>query len=93
MRVLNQHMKQVVDQVRLGFMATVCPDGTPNVSPKGTLCVVDDAHLIFADLRSPGTVANLRANQNIATWAKENVSLPDSWPSLPSTRLMPFTEI
>ena len=65
MRVLNQHMKQVVDQVRLGFVATVCPDGTPNVSPKGTLCVLDDEHLIFADIRSPGTVANLRANQNI----------------------------
>ena len=65
MRVLNQHMKQVVDQLRLGFVATVCPNGTPNVSPKGTLCVLDDEHLIFADLRSPGTVANLRSNQNI----------------------------
>jgi len=65
MPVLNQHMKQVVEQVRLGFVATVCPDGTPNVSPKGTLCVLDDEHLIFADIRSPGTVANLRANQNI----------------------------
>ncbi len=41
------------------------PGRDPNVSPKGTLCVLDDAHLIFADLRSPGTVANLRANQNI----------------------------
>src|SRR5713226_4392633 len=65
MRVLNQHMKQVVDQLRLGFVATVCPDGTPNVSPKGTLCVLDDEHLIFADIRSPGTVANLRSNPNI----------------------------
>ena len=65
MQVLNQHMKQVVEQMRLGFVATVCPDGTPNVSPKGTLCVLDDEHLIFADLRSPGTVANLRSNQNI----------------------------
>lgn len=65
MRALNQHMKQVVDQVRLSFVATVCPDGTPNVSPKGTLCVLDDEHLIFADLRSPGTVANLRSNPNI----------------------------
>ncbi|MBI3247432.1 MAG: pyridoxamine 5'-phosphate oxidase family protein [Deltaproteobacteria bacterium] len=65
MQVFNQHMKQVVNQVRLGFVATVCPDGTPNVSPKGTLCVLDDEHLIFADIRSPGTVANLRANQNI----------------------------
>jgi len=65
MPVLNQDMKQVVDHVRLAFVATVCPDGTPNVSPKGTLCVLDDDRLIFADLRSPGTIANLRSNQNI----------------------------
>lgn len=62
---LNEHMKQVVDQVRLAFVATVCADGTPNVSPKGTLCVLDDEHLIFADLRSPGTIDNLRSNRNI----------------------------
>ena len=40
-------------------MATVCPDGTPNLSPKGTLTVWDDDHLVFADLASPGTMANL----------------------------------
>jgi predicted pyridoxine 5'-phosphate oxidase superfamily flavin-nucleotide-binding protein len=59
-------MKQVIDQLRLGFVATVCPDDAPNVSPKGTLCVLDDEHLIFAHIRSRGTVANLRSNQNIA---------------------------
>jgi len=49
----------------LGFVATVCPDGTPNVSPKGTVSILDDEHLIFADIRSPGTVSNLRTNPNI----------------------------
>ena len=47
---------------RLGYVATVCPDGTPNLSPKGTTTVWDGDHLVFADLRSPRTVANLRAN-------------------------------
>jgi uncharacterized protein len=65
MSMLSEQMKQVVERVRLGFVATVCPDGTPNVSPKGTLCVLDDEHLIFADLRSPGTIANLRSNANV----------------------------
>ena len=65
MSILNEQMKRVVERVRLGFVATVCPDGTPNVSPKGTLTVLDDEHLIFADLRSPGTIANLRANPNV----------------------------
>lgn len=52
----------MVREQRLGYVATVRPDGTPNVSPKGTLTVWDDDHLIFADIRSPHTVANLRAN-------------------------------
>lgn len=65
MGVLNEQMKQVVERVRLAFVATICLDGTPNVSPKGTLCVLDDEHLIFADLRSPGTIANLRSNPGV----------------------------
>jgi predicted pyridoxine 5'-phosphate oxidase superfamily flavin-nucleotide-binding protein len=55
-------MKRVVNEQRLGFVATVCPDGTPNLSPKGTTAVWDDDHLVFADIRSPATVANLRRN-------------------------------
>lgn len=62
---LSQDMKALVQRQRLGFVATVCPDGTPNLSPKGTVCVLDDEHLIFADIRSPGTVANLGANSSV----------------------------
>ena len=65
MGTLTDEMKRVVEQQRLGFVATVCADGTPNVSPKGTVCVLDDDHLMFADIRSPGTVANLRENPSI----------------------------
>jgi uncharacterized protein len=62
MGILTADMKRVVDEQRLGFVATVCPDGTPNLSPKGTTAVWDDDHLVFADIRSPGTIANLRQN-------------------------------
>jgi predicted pyridoxine 5'-phosphate oxidase superfamily flavin-nucleotide-binding protein len=62
MGILTQDMKRVVDEQRLGFVATVCPDGTPNLSPKGTTAVLDDDHLVFADLRSPQTIRNLEAN-------------------------------
>jgi uncharacterized protein len=65
MGAISEDIRRVVERQRLGFVATVCPDGTPNVSPKGTLCVLDDDHLVFADLRSPGTIANLRANPGI----------------------------
>ncbi|HET9730656.1 MAG TPA: pyridoxamine 5'-phosphate oxidase family protein [Acidimicrobiia bacterium] len=64
MGILTSDMQQVVD-AELGFIATVCPDGTPNLSPKGTIAVWDDDHLVFADIRSPGTVENLRRNPAI----------------------------
>jgi predicted pyridoxine 5'-phosphate oxidase superfamily flavin-nucleotide-binding protein len=64
MGILTDDMRRVVD-AELGFVATVCPDGTPNLSPKGTIAVWDDDHLVFADLRSPGTIENLRSNPSI----------------------------
>jgi uncharacterized protein len=59
---LTADMKRVVVEQRLAFVATVCPDGTPNLSPKGTISVWDDDHLVFADICSPGTITNLRKN-------------------------------
>lgn len=60
--MLTDDMKRVIREQSLGFVATVCPDGTPNLSPKGTTTVLDDDHLVFLDIRSPGTVENVRAN-------------------------------
>jgi hypothetical protein len=65
MGILTEDMQRIVREQRLGFVATVCPDGTPNLSPKGTTTVWDDDHLVFADIHSPGTVANLRQNPAI----------------------------
>jgi predicted O-methyltransferase YrrM len=65
MGILTADMKRVVEEQRLGFFATVCADGTPNVSPKGTTAIWDDDHLIFANIRSPGTLANLRQSPSI----------------------------
>ncbi len=59
---LTADMKRVVNEQRPAYVATVCPDGTPNLSPKGTIAVWDDEHLVFANIRSPGTVANLKKN-------------------------------
>jgi predicted pyridoxine 5'-phosphate oxidase superfamily flavin-nucleotide-binding protein len=60
--ILSEDMQRVIAEQRLGFVATVCPDGTPNLSPKGTTAVWDGDHLVFADIRSPQTVENLRHN-------------------------------
>jgi predicted pyridoxine 5'-phosphate oxidase superfamily flavin-nucleotide-binding protein len=63
--MLDDDMKRVVQEQRLGYVATVCPDGTPNLSPKGTTAVWDDDHLVFLDLYSPGTVANIEAGDGV----------------------------
>jgi uncharacterized protein len=72
MATLTEDMKQVVREQQLGYVATVCPDGTPNLSPKGTTRVWDDDHLVFADIRSPRTIANLKHNPaieiNVVDW-------------------------
>ena len=65
MGILTEDMKRVVREQRLGFIATVSPDGSPNLSPKGTMLVWDDDHLAFADICSPGTMANLNLNPAI----------------------------
>lgn len=59
MAILTADMKRVVAEQKLGFVATVGPDGTPNLSPKGTMQVLDDDHIMFADIRSPATMANI----------------------------------
>jgi predicted pyridoxine 5'-phosphate oxidase superfamily flavin-nucleotide-binding protein len=58
-------MQRVVLEQSLGFVATVCRDGTPNLSPKGTTTVFDAQHLMFADIVSPQTVANLASNPHV----------------------------
>jgi predicted pyridoxine 5'-phosphate oxidase superfamily flavin-nucleotide-binding protein len=63
--MLTPDMKRVIEEQRLGFVATAAPDGTPNVSPKGTFVVLDERTIAFGEIRSPGTIRNLRANPRI----------------------------
>jgi predicted pyridoxine 5'-phosphate oxidase superfamily flavin-nucleotide-binding protein len=63
--VLDDDMKRVVRAQRLGYVASVCPDGTPNLSPKGTTTVWDDRRLVFLDMHSPQTVANIEAGNAV----------------------------
>ena len=62
MGTITPEMARVVEEQRLGFVATIGRDGAPNLSPKGTVAVLDEDRLMFADLASPNTVANLMAN-------------------------------
>src|SRR5438876_9856275 len=65
MGILTDDMKRLIDEQKLAFHATVCPDGSPNLSPRGSTRVWDDDHLFFADICSPQTTANIRAGSPI----------------------------
>ena len=55
-------MIRVVEEQKIGYVATVNSDGTPNLSPKGTFIVLDESHLMFGEVRSPNTVKNIADN-------------------------------
>lgn len=59
---ISNEIKQFLERQKLGFVATVSPNNSPNVSPKGTIMVWDDENLVFADIRSPKTISNLEKN-------------------------------
>ena len=65
MGLITDDMKRIVESTRLAFVATVNPDGTPNLSPKSSLAVLGEDRIGFADIASPNTVRNLRVNPAI----------------------------
>ena len=58
-------VRNFVNFQKLGYVATVSKDGTPNLSPKGTIAVIDNSILVFADIRSPQTINNLKQNPSL----------------------------
>ena len=65
MIVISNKIRSFVNFQKLGYVATVSSDNSPNLSPKGTIIVIDESHLAFADIRSPQTIENLRHNSSI----------------------------
>src|SRR5262245_11689978 len=57
--MLTAEMKTIIATYPLGFVASVNRDGTPNLSPKGTFAVLNDAQLVFGHIRSPQTMGNI----------------------------------
>ena len=63
---LPEKIKETIAEIRPGIIATASKDGKPNVSAKGSFRVLDDDHVVFADISSPRTIANLRENPNVS---------------------------
>jgi predicted pyridoxine 5'-phosphate oxidase superfamily flavin-nucleotide-binding protein len=51
---------------KLAWVATASRDGEPNTTPKGTLKLLDENHVLFADLFSLKTRKNLLENKKVA---------------------------
>ena len=65
MTEFNDEIRNFVNFQKLGYVATISSDGSPNLSPKGTIAILDDSRLIFANIRSPQTIENLTKNPSI----------------------------
>ena len=66
MTMLTEEAKKAIAEIRPSLVATASGTGNPNVSAKGSLRVLDDDHVVFADIASPRTVANIRENPQVA---------------------------
>ena len=65
MTEFDDEIRNFVNFQKLGYVATISSDGSPNLSPKGTIMILDDSRLVFANIRSPQTVENLTKNPSI----------------------------
>ena len=63
--MITDEISNFLDAQKLGYVATVSSDSKPNVSPKGTIARWDSSTLVFADIRSPDTIKNLKQNPRV----------------------------
>jgi uncharacterized protein len=66
MAKLTEEAKKAIGTMRPAYVATASKSGKPNVSAKGSLRVMDDEHVLFSDVASPRTIANIKENPQVA---------------------------
>jgi predicted pyridoxine 5'-phosphate oxidase superfamily flavin-nucleotide-binding protein len=67
MAKLNEEVKEIIADAGPALIATSSKNGKSHVQVKGSFRVVDDGHLVFVDIDSPRTMANLRDNPQLST--------------------------
>jgi predicted pyridoxine 5'-phosphate oxidase superfamily flavin-nucleotide-binding protein len=65
MAIISQEIRDFVSG-KVGWVATADCQGVPNLAPKGTVEVLDGDTIVFADLFSLKTRANLEKNPAVA---------------------------
>ena len=66
MAKLSEEAKKLIGELGPALVATASKDGKPSVSPKGSYRILADEHVVFADIASPRTMANLRENPQLS---------------------------
>lgn len=62
---MNEALQTALDGSVLCWLATASPDGTPNVSPKEIFAGFGQESIVIADIASPVSVGNIRANPKV----------------------------
>lgn len=62
---INSAFRADRENAVLCWLATVSPEGAPNVSPKEIFALHDDETLVVADIRSPNSVRNIQSNPKV----------------------------
>ena len=60
--MLNKDITNSIEHSVLCWLATSSADGTPNVSPKEIFTYYGDSKIIIANIASPQSVKNIKAN-------------------------------
>lgn len=63
---IPEAVQQFLEEGRLAYVATASPEGVPHCVPKGSMDTLDPETLVFADLYSGVTQANIESNPNVA---------------------------
>ena len=65
MAKLTEDAKKIIGEFGPALIATANKEGKPNVSPKGSFRILDDEHVVFANIASPRTITNLKENPQL----------------------------
>lgn len=63
---MSVEIQKAIAECGPGLVATSSKSGKPNVSPKGSVRVLDEEHVVFVDSSSPRTVANIKENPQVS---------------------------
>lgn len=66
MTKMSKEVLEFVKKTKPAYLATASKEGVPNISPKGSMMVMDEETLIFASLFPGKTSQNIAENKHVS---------------------------